>query len=79
MQFWCVIIIPIVVCTLVFRWRNNSSSLVGCPPNMGLKSLGGGGAMDGAMKESRGEFQDYPGMEEEQPPLISGNLSDIAR
>ena len=41
-----------------------------------------GGPMDGAphgMKESRGEFQDYPGMEEEQPPLISGNLSDIAR
>ena len=38
-----------------------------------------GGPMDGAMKESRGEFQDYPGMEEEQPPLISDNLSDIAR
>ena len=29
--------------------------------------------------ENRGEFQDYPGMEDEQPPLISGNLSDIAR
>ena len=31
------------------------------------------------VNENRGEFQDYPGMEEEQPPLISGNLSDIAR
>ena len=38
-----------------------------------------GGPMDGAMKESQGEFQDYPGMEEEQLPLISGNLNDIAR
>ena len=31
------------------------------------------------VNENRGQFQDYPGMEEEQPPLISGNLSDIAR
>lgn len=31
------------------------------------------------VNENRGEFQDYPGMEDEQPPLISGNLSDIAR
>ena len=41
-----------------------------------------GGPMDGGsapMNEGRREFQDYPGTEEEQPPLISGNLSDIAR
>ena len=43
---------------------------------------GGGGPPYGGSppaNENRGEFQDYPGMEDEQPPLISGNLSDIAR
>ena len=50
----------------------------GSPEHAQMPPVGRMNAGSPPTNENRGEFQDYPG-EEEQPPLISGNLSDIAR